>query len=91
MWDIPWWVALIIAWVFGSAGFLLGVVLAAAAKAERDLEHIHERDAQMGRSHTHALLGDDFDPWYSPDTRRTDMASAKRERVVCWMRDDDGG
>jgi hypothetical protein len=91
MWDIPWWVALIIAWASGSAGFLLGVVLAAAAKAERDLEDIHEIDVQTGWPYADALLGDDLDRWYPSDTRRTNMASAKRERVVSWMRDDDGG
>ena len=91
MWDIPWWVALIIAWAAGSAGFLLGVVLAAAAKAERDLEDIHETDVQTGRPHADALLGDYSDRWYPSDARWTNIASAKRERVVSWMRDDDGG
>jgi hypothetical protein len=59
MWDIPWWVALIIAWASGSAGFLLGGVLAAAAKAERDLADIHEIDVQTGRPHIDVLCGDD--------------------------------
>ena len=69
MWDIPWWVALIIAWASGSAGFLGGVLLAAAAKAERDLEDIHEIDVRTGQPHAEVLCGDDVYRWLPSDAR----------------------
>jgi hypothetical protein len=82
MWDIPWWVALIIAWASGSAGFLLGLVMAVGTQANEDREELHEIDMKKERKQADVLLGDDFDRWQLPDTRRTNMASATRERVM---------
>ena len=48
MWEIPWWVALIIAWAAGSLGFFLGAVLAIAAEAERELEEELQRRRRRG-------------------------------------------
>jgi hypothetical protein len=82
MWEVPWWVALIIAWVSGSLGFLLGAVLASASKAERDLKDTHEIEVQAGRPYADVLCGDDVHRWLPPDARRTTIASAKGERGV---------
>jgi hypothetical protein len=82
MWEIPWWIALIIAWAAGSAGFLLGLVLATGTRADRELEEQYEIDMKKGRTPADVRLGYDFDRWQLPDTRWTKMASATREHDV---------
>jgi hypothetical protein len=77
MWEIPWWMALILAWAAGSLGFLCGVLLAAAAKAERDLDALYESDVQTGRPHADVLCGDDVHRWLGPDARPMNFASSK--------------
>jgi hypothetical protein len=82
MGEIPWWVALIIAWAAGSTGFLLGLVLAVGARAERDLEELDAIDRKKGWKQAHVLFGYDVDRWPLLDTRWTNMASAKRARAA---------
>jgi hypothetical protein len=91
MGEIPWWIALISAWVTGSLGFLCGVLLAAAAKAERALEDIHEIDRKKGWKQADVLFGYGVARGPRLDTRWTNLASAKRPRVLSEMRDADGG
>jgi hypothetical protein len=86
MWEIPWWVALIIASAAGSLGFFLGAVLATAAEAERELEEeLEERyeiDMKRGRKQADLLFGYDVGRGQRLDTRWTNRASAKRARVI---------
>jgi hypothetical protein len=79
MWEIPWWVALIIAWVAGSTGFLLGLVLATGTQPDRNAEEPYESDRKQGWKPADVLRGYDGDCWQLPDTRWTNMASATRE------------
>ena len=78
MWEIPWWVALIIAWAAGSTGFLLGLVLAVGTRADRDLEELYEIDRKQGRKQAAVLFGYGVDRGQLLDTRWTNRASAKR-------------
>jgi hypothetical protein len=77
MWEIPWWGALIIAWASGSLGFLCGVFMAAAGKAERDLGDMHEMEMHAGQPHADVLCGDDVYRWLPPDARPMAFASSK--------------
>jgi hypothetical protein len=70
MWDIPWWVALIVAWAAGSAGFMFGLILAVGTQADRDLEELHENDVKKARKHANVPRGYNFGRCHLPDTRR---------------------
>ena len=76
MWEIPWWVALIIAWAAGSLGFFLGGVLSIAAEAERELDELYEIEMKRGRKQADLLFGYGVDRGPRLDTRWTNRASA---------------
>jgi hypothetical protein len=44
MWNMPWWVALIVAWGAGSVGFLLAATLSLGKLADEGTERLQGGD-----------------------------------------------
>jgi len=49
MWEMPWWVALIVAWGAGGVGFLLAAILSLGKLADEATERMPEVDVNGGR------------------------------------------
>jgi hypothetical protein len=48
MGEIPWWVAVIVAWGAGSTGFVLGAVLSLGGQVEEATEGMQVGDVKGG-------------------------------------------
>jgi hypothetical protein len=48
MWEIPWWVALIVAWGAGGVGFLLAAILSLGKLADEATEKMPVVDVNSG-------------------------------------------
>ena len=71
MWDIPWWVTLIVAWTTGSIclGFLLGKIMALGKRPPEAAKNIRGVDVKRGRQRADVSTDPDFHRQPCPQTR----------------------
>lgn len=71
MWDIPWWVTVIVAWTIGSMGltFVLGQIMALSKRANGPAKSRRLRDVKRGRHRGDVLSDPDFYRQHRPQTR----------------------